>query len=71
MNFESHVEKLRARLVKHRGNYLQICQIGELDYSWLNKFARGVYPNPRIQNLDALLKALDDFEASKSERPAA
>jgi len=69
MKFESHVEELRARLVKHRGNYLQICRIGKLDYSWLNKFARGVYPNPRIQNLDSLVKALDEYEAQ--ERTAA
>lgn len=71
MNLEKHVETVRARLRAHRGSYMRIAEAGDIDYSWLHKFSRGVHKNVGVQSVDKLERALDRFEAGKADRPAA
>lgn len=71
MDIQTQVEALRQRLHKHKGNYQRICEIGDLDYSWLNKFSRGVHKNPGVLSVSALQRALDKFEAEQGEQAAA
>lgn len=62
MNAEELVSGFRERLVRFRGQYRQFCNETGVDYSWLSKFANGKIPNPTVQSLEDLGKALEQWE---------
>jgi len=59
MDMLTEAEALRQKLIECRGQYKKICEIGDLDYSWCSKFARGVIADPGVNRLHRLSVALD------------
>ena len=66
MNILQQIEHTRQRLHAHKGQYQRICELAGLDYSWLNKFSRGVYPNPAPVKVAALQDALNALEGQQA-----
>lgn len=60
-------EQARERLQSRRGQYRRICELGDLDYSWLSKFANRVIVDPGVNRLYRLQSALDELDAGKQE----
>ena len=60
-------EQARGRLQARRGQYRRICELGDLDYSWLSKFANGVISDPGVNRLFRLQQALDALDSSPVE----
>lgn len=60
-----------ARLRKHEGSYAEIARQSGLSYSSLTKLAQGHAPNPTVENLQAVIEALDAFEGVAKEAGSA
>jgi transcriptional regulator with XRE-family HTH domain len=65
----SPTEQARERLQARRGQYRRICELGDLDYSWLSKFANGVIVDPGVNRLFRLQQALDALDSLPVETP--
>lgn len=61
------IAAIRARLVRHRGNYRAIAARHGLGYSWLGKFARGDRgTRPSFELVSKLTNALDELDLEQS-----
>lgn len=63
MNILDQIEQTRRQLHAYKGRYQEVCRVSGLDYSWLNKFSRGVYDNPSPVKVAALQEALAAMKA--------
>ena len=68
------IASTRARLLRFKGRYPEICSRSGLRYSWLSKFARGargIRPSfELITKLQAVLDALEADELPANDAPA-
>lgn len=55
---------LRTRLAAHKGKWPHIADTADVPISTLRKVAQGVTPNPRVDTVDRLNRALDSIEGS-------
>lgn len=62
MDAIKETQKLRDRIVKHRGNYMKLCAAAKIGRRWLDKFLNGDYDNPSFKRYCALVTALDTIE---------
>lgn len=66
MDAKTHSERLRARLVAHKGKFREIAHLGGISYSYITKFAQGARANPTVETIDRLRRALDSFERQRA-----
>src|SRR5579859_7004292 len=53
------IPALRAEVIARKGQWAALARVGELDYSWVVRFARGPIAEPRLSRLQTLRDALD------------
>jgi hypothetical protein len=47
-----------AGLQKVKGQLRQIAEEADVDYSWLNKYGRGVFPDPSVRRVERVYRVL-------------
>lgn len=47
-----------AGLQKAKGQLGKIATEADVDYSWLNKFSRGVFPDPSVRRVERVYRVL-------------
>ncbi len=62
-NSEFIVDSFVNRVRPIRGRYAEFCTQYGIDYSWLSKFVNGRITNPRIDSLQVLDRAIQDWES--------
>lgn len=62
MEHASSIELLKARLAAHKGKWPDIAELADVPISTLRKVAQGHHPNPRIETVDRLNRALDSLQ---------
>lgn len=65
------ISALRAEVAARKGQWAAIARVGEFDYSWVVRFARGDIAEPRLSKLHRMRDALDRLpaEAAPGGRP--
>lgn len=53
------ISALRAEVNARKGQWAAIARVGDLDYSWVVRFARGAIAEPRLSRLAHLRHTLD------------
>jgi hypothetical protein len=54
-----NIDALREEVLARKGQWAALARVGDLDYSWVVRFARGDIAEPRISRLLTVRKALD------------
>lgn len=53
------IQSLRNEVMARKGQWAALARVGEFEYSWVVRFARGAIAEPKLSKLQRIREALD------------